>query len=158
MLYTIVKMFIKDNPSLFNTEYDRLTFEYLCEAIIDIIQHKDDKDYDVINSIYDDVYKPFLKTMLEHQNDLMETISNLMKYGTKITLCNEDFENVKAKLIKKDIEENHNTLYEYNVYYIHNNQSYVFKTAALNKEDARYRASHALSTLEDLKIYDVVKV
>ena len=100
--YPDVNNFITLNPSLFNTEYDRLTFEYLCEAIIDIIQHKDDKDYDVICSIYDDVYKPFLKSMLEHQNDLMETISYLMKYGTKITLCNEDFEKVKIELLKKD--------------------------------------------------------
>ena len=105
MKYAAVKIFIEGNPSLFNTEYDRLTFEYLCEAIIDIIHYKDDKNYDVIYSIYDDVYKPFLKAMLEHQNDLIETISNLMKYGTKITLCNEDFENIKAELIKKDIEE-----------------------------------------------------
>lgn len=86
----------KIDQSLFNTEFDRLTFEYLCEAIIDIIQHKDDKDYDIVNSIYENIYKPFLKTMLEHQNDLIETISNLMKYVTKINLCNEDFENVKA--------------------------------------------------------------
>ena len=104
MKYAAAKIFIEGNPSLFNTEYDRLTFEYLCEAIIDIIQHKDDKDYDVINSIYDDVYKPFLKAMLEHQNDLMETISNLMKYGTKITLCNEDYKNIEKELKKKKYE------------------------------------------------------
>lgn len=101
MKYAAVKFFIEGNPSLFNTEYDRLTFEYLCEAIIDIIQHKDDKDCDVINSIYDEVYKPFLKSMLEHQNDLMNTISTLMKYGTKITLCSEDFENAKEQFLKE---------------------------------------------------------
>ena len=101
MIYKGVKNFIEVNSSLFNTEYDRLTFEYLCEAIINIINHKDDKDYDVISSIYDDVYKPFLKSMLEHQNDLMNTISELIKYGTKITLSNKDYENVKAELIKK---------------------------------------------------------
>lgn len=157
MTYKFVKKFVEGNPSLFNTEYDRLTFEYLCEAIIDIIQHKDDKNYDVIYSIYDDVYKPFLKSMLEHQNDLIETISNLMKYGTKITLCNEDFENVKAELIKNAVKEKPNTLYEYDVYYMHDNQSYVFKVAALNEIDARYRASHALRIYEDFKIYDVVK-
>ena len=156
MSYT--EMFIKDNLSSFNTEYDRLTFEYLCEAIIDIINHKDDKNYDVISSIYENIYKPFLKDMLEHQNDLINTISDLMKYGTKITLCNEDFENVKAELINKCAKEKPNTLYEYNVYYIHDNQSYVFKVAALNDIDARYRASHALRIYEDLKIYDVVKV
>ena len=104
MKYAAVKIFIEGNPSLFNTEYDRLTFEYLCEAIIDIIQHKDDKDYDVISSIYDDVYKPFLKSMLEHQNDLMETISTLMKYGTKITLCNEDYKNIEKELKEKKYE------------------------------------------------------
>ena len=81
MPYT--EMFIKDNLSSFNTEYDRLTFEYLCEAIIDIINHKDDKNYDVISSIYENIYKPFLKDMLEHQNDLINTISDLMKYGTR---------------------------------------------------------------------------
>lgn len=158
MKYAAVKIFIEGNPSLFNTEYDRLTFEYLCEAIIDIIQHKDDKNYDVISSIYDDVYKPFLKAMLEHQNDLMNTISDLIKYGTKITLSNKDYENVKAKLIKNDVKEKPNTLYEYDVYYMHDNQSYVFKVAALNEIDARYRASHALRIYEDLKIYDVAKV
>jgi len=104
MKYAAPKIFIEGNPSLFNTEYDRLTFEYLCEAIIDIIQHKDDKNYDVISSIYDDVYKPFLKAMLEHQNDLIETISYLMKYGTKITLCNEDFKNIEKEL-KKELKE-----------------------------------------------------
>lgn len=104
MKYGDVKIFIKGNPSLFNTEYDRLTFEYLCEAIINIIQHKDDEDYDVISSIYDDIYKPFLKSMLEHQNDLMETISNLMKYGTKITLCNEDYKNIEKELKKNKYE------------------------------------------------------
>lgn len=104
MTYKFVKDFIEVNQSLFNTEYDRLTFECLCEAIIDIIQHKDDKGYDVINSIYDDVYKPFLKSMLEHQNDLMNTISYLMKYGTKITLCNEDFKNIEKELKEKKYE------------------------------------------------------
>jgi hypothetical protein len=158
MTYKGVKNFIESNLSLFNTEYDRLTFEYLCEAIIDIIQHKDDKDYDVISSIYKDVYKPFLKSMLEHQNDLINTISDLMKYGTKITLSNKDYENVKAELIKKCAKEKPNTLYEYDVYYIHNNQSYVFKVAALNEIDARYRALHALRIYEDLKIYDIVKI
>ncbi len=95
----------KINQSLFNTEFDRLTFEYLCEAIIDIIQHKDDKNYDVISSIYDNVYKPFLKSMLEHQNDLMNTISDLIKFGTKITLSNKDYENIKVELIKKLVKE-----------------------------------------------------
>ncbi len=104
MTYKSSKNFIENNLSLFNTEYDRLTFEYLCEAIINIINHKDDKGYDVIYSIYDDVYKPFLKAMLEHQNDLMETISYLMKYGTKITLCNEDFKNIE-KEFKKELKE-----------------------------------------------------
>ena len=104
MKYGDVKIFIEGNPSLFNTEYDRLTFEYLCEAIINIIHHTDDKDHDVINSIYNDVYKPFLKSMLEHQNDLIETISNLMKYGTKITLCNEDYKNIEKELKKKKYE------------------------------------------------------
>jgi hypothetical protein len=100
--YPEVNNFITLNPSLFNTEYDKNTFGCLCEAIIEIIVHKDNEDNDVICSIYDDVYKPFLKSMLEHQNDLMETISYLMKYGTKITLCNEDFEKVKIELLKKD--------------------------------------------------------
>lgn len=103
--YSDVNNFIILNSSLFNTEYDKTTFVYLCEAIIDIINHKDDKDNNIINMIYEEVYNPFLKSLLEHQNDLIETISNLMKYGTKITLCNEDFEHVKAELIKKDINE-----------------------------------------------------
>lgn len=100
--YPDVNNFITLNSSLFNTEYDKNTFGCLCEAIIEIIVHKDNEDNDVINMIYDEVYEPFLKTMLEHQNDLIETISNLMKYGTKITLCNEDFEKVKIELLKKD--------------------------------------------------------
>ena len=44
------------------------------------------------------------------------------------------------------------------VHYIHDNQSYIFKVAALNEIDARYRALRALRIYEDLKIYDIVKV
>lgn len=39
--------------------------------------------------------------MLEHQNDLMNTISDLIKYGTKITLCNEDYKNIEKEFKEK---------------------------------------------------------
>ena len=133
----------KIDQSLFNTEFEKLSFENLCEAIIDIMQHKDDKDYDIVNSIYENIYKPFLKDMLEHQNDLIYTILDLMKYnGTK-----------ELKEQKKN-----NSLYEYHVYYIHDNESYVFKTSALNENDAKNKTMKALNAFEDLKIYDIVKV
>lgn len=103
--YSDVNNFIKVNSSLFNTEYDKITFANLCDAIMEIIKHKDEQNFIDIDLIYEIIYVPFLKSMLEHQNDLIETISNLMKYGTKITLCNEDFEHVKAELIKKDVNE-----------------------------------------------------
>ena len=56
------------------------------------------------------------------------------------------------------VKENYNTLYEYDVYYMHDNQSYVFKVTALDEDNARDKTSRALHIYEDLLIYDVVKI
>ena len=41
---------------------------------------------------------------------------------------------------------------------MHDNQSYVFRVAALDDGDARDKALRALHMYEDLLIYDIVKV
>ena len=47
--------------------------------------------------------------------------------------------------------------YKYDVYYIHDNESYIFKTSALNENDAKNKTIQALSAFEDLQIYDISK-
>ena len=117
-------------------------------------ESKEILDYWVLHDYTDNITKEYVQL-----DKVIEWIKEHLKFEENgWHTDNEDFENVKAELIKKAVKEKFNTLYEYDVYYIHDNQSYVFKVAALNKEDARYRASHALRIYEDLKIYDVVKI
>lgn len=85
--------------------------------------------------------------------DLIEVIEGTYKDGK----FNKKYINNISVCVPPIIEKP-NTLYEYHVYYMHDNDSYVFKTSALNKEDARYRALHALRAFEDLLIYDIEKV
>ena len=44
--------------------------------------------------------------------------------------------------------------YKYDVY---DNESYIFKTSALNENDAKNKTIQALSAFEDLQIYDISK-
>lgn len=85
--------------------------------------------------------------------DLIEVIKGTYKDGK----FNKKYINNISVCVPPIIEKP-NTLYEYDVYYIHDNQSYVFKVAALNENDARNKASYALGAFEDLLIYDIVKV
>lgn len=85
--------------------------------------------------------------------DLIEVIEGTYKDGK----FNKKYINNISVCVPPIIEKP-NTLYEYDVYYMYDNQSYVFKVAALDEDEARDKASRALHIYEDLKIYDVVKV
>lgn len=68
----------------------------------------------------------------------------------------EDYKNIEKEL-KEQKKNNLLYKYEYHVYYMHDNQSYIFKVAALNEVDVRNKASETLHIYEDLLIYDIVK-
>lgn len=85
--------------------------------------------------------------------DLIEVIEGTYKDGK----FNKKYIN-NISVCVPPIIERPNTLYEYDVYYMHDNESYIFKTAALNENDAKNKTIHALSAFEDLQIYDIIKV
>lgn len=103
---------------------------------------------------YDDMFfvkmnHKFEKFMNKMDPDYEEPKSKIDYYDEALHKCSQNLSKVK---------ENYNTLYEYDVYYIHDDQSYVFRVAALDKDDARNKASKSLHIYEDLKIYDIVKL
>jgi len=103
---------------------------------------------------YDDMFFVKMNHKFEKIMDNMDP--DYEKPEPKIDYYDEALYKCSQNLCK--VKENYNTLYEYDVYYIHDNQSYVFRVAALDDGDARYRASQALQIYEDFKIYDVVKI
>jgi hypothetical protein len=110
------------------------------------------KDY--FQQDYDEMFFVKMNHKFEKIMDKMDP--DYEEHEPKIDYYDEALYKCSQNLCK--VKENYNTLYEYDVYYMHDNQSYVFKVTALDEDNARDKTSRALHIYEDLLIYDVVKV
>ena len=118
------------------------------------------KNYNNLNK-YIVHYNKGLKYYLCIAHDIDEAITiTKNKFGNNIEIkwveLSDNVEKINALINLEN--ENDNSLYEYHVYYIHDNESYIFKTAALNENDAKNKTMNALRAFEDIKIYDIIKV
>ena len=171
--------YIFTGKNYFHQNYDDMFFvkmNHKFEKIMNNMDpdYKEPNEIDNIktNYIIDSDYKNYnnLNKYIVHYNkglkyyhciahDIDEAIAiTKKKFGNDIEIkWVELLDNVEKINALINLEkENYNTLYEYDVYYMHDNQSYVFRVAALDDGDARDKALRTLH--EDILIYDVVKV